>query len=109
MKSSSGLPALLASPARLSRFGPTVPLVPAAARVWQLPQPALPVKTVLPLAAFPVAPPPVEPDGVDVGGADDAGGADETAAVESGSEPRPTLDAPLVVVPLATMTTIITA
>ena len=34
----------------LSRFGPTVPVVPAAASVWQLPQPPTPVNTALPAA-----------------------------------------------------------
>ena len=37
-----------------SRFGPTVPVVPASARVWQPPQPAL-VKTALPAVASPVS------------------------------------------------------
>src|SRR5947207_11456457 len=36
-----------------SRFGPTVPVAPASANVWQPLQPAEPVKTVLPAAAFP--------------------------------------------------------
>src|SRR5436305_5626354 len=44
---------------RWVRFGPTVPLVPAAARVWQVPQPPGPVKTTFPAAAEPVE---AEPD-----------------------------------------------
>src|SRR3954454_24083545 len=41
-----------------SRSGPTCPLVPASASVWQAPQ--LAVKTGLPAAASPGAPPAVE-------------------------------------------------
>src|SRR5579864_2044954 len=36
---------------RIVRFGPTTPVVPAAARVWQLPHVPTPVKIVLPAAA----------------------------------------------------------
>ena len=35
---------------RMSRLGPTVPVVPAAASVWQEPHPPTPVKIVLPTA-----------------------------------------------------------
>ena len=93
-----------------------MPVVPAAASVWQLPQPAAPVKSTLPLSAFPAAlpveppvdPPPVSGGGVEVGvevGVET--GPLESDAVESGSAPRPTLDAPLVVVPARTITMII--
>ena len=37
---------------RWVRFGPTVPVVPAAASVWQLPQPPEPVKMALPAAGL---------------------------------------------------------
>ena len=36
----------------MPRFGPIVPVVPAAASVWQPPQPAEPVNTALPAAAL---------------------------------------------------------
>ena len=112
MNASSDSPALLAEPDRSSRSGPTAPLVPAAASVWQPPQPPLPVKIVLPLSGFPAAPdvePPVDPPPVSGGGVDvdvDAGPL-ERDAVESGSGPSPSLDAPLVVVPARTITMII--
>src|SRR5437763_1458520 len=35
---------------RVSRLGPTVPVVPAAASVWHEPQPPIPVKTAFPAA-----------------------------------------------------------
>src|SRR5436309_1873051 len=110
MNAFRGSPALLAFDARRSRSGPVVPLVPAAASVWQPPQPPEPVKIDFPFAASPDVPPdvepPVEPEGVEVDGAE---GAVEGDAVESGSGPRPTLEAPLVSVPDATITMIITA
>jgi hypothetical protein len=37
----------------VSRFGPIVPLEPAAVKVWHPAQPAEPVKTVLPAATLP--------------------------------------------------------
>ena len=53
MKGLTAIPAFLALGTMLvPRFGPTVPVVPAAASVWQLPQPADPVKTALPAAAL---------------------------------------------------------
>src|SRR6185503_4188110 len=86
-----------------------------ALRVWQLPHP-LDAKTVLPAVASPVAPlelppllPPLPPPGVEAG-ADEAGaeaGA-ERAAVETPGF-SPTLLASSVVLPVATMTTTITA
>ena len=45
---------------RVSRSGPTVPLAPAAARVWQPPHPAAPTNTALPAAALALAPVPDE-------------------------------------------------
>src|SRR5690242_4516033 len=92
-------PAFCASPLRLSSAGPTAPLVPAAASAWQPPQPALPVKMVLPLSALPAAPVDVPP--VDVPPPDDEGGGVEVGvdagvdvpperdAVESGRGPSP--------------------
>src|SRR5438093_7743491 len=38
-----------------SRFGPTVPVAPASASVWQPLQPAEPVKIAFPAAGFPCA------------------------------------------------------
>src|SRR5689334_14228036 len=60
---SRGSPAFWALAARLSRLGPTDPVVPAAVNVWQLPHPADPVKMVFPFAALPLppVPPPVVP------------------------------------------------
>ena len=53
MKGLTGIPAFLAlGTIEVPRFGPTVPVVPAAASVWQLPQPAEPVNTALPAAAL---------------------------------------------------------
>jgi len=43
-------------PSRWVRFGPTVPVVPAAARVWHEAQPPTPVKTAFPSAALAAAP-----------------------------------------------------
>jgi hypothetical protein len=113
MNASSGSPALAASPFRSSSAGPTAAVVPAAASAWQLPHPPLPVKIALPLSTFPAAPdvePPVDPPPVTGGGVEvgvDAGPL-ESDAVESGNWPTPTLDAPLVVVPERTITTIMT-
>ena len=44
--------AAFASAARLSRFGPIFPVVPAGVKTWQAPQPVL-TKSCLPSAAFP--------------------------------------------------------
>src|SRR4051812_19347311 len=53
MNGLTGIPAFLASGTiAVPRFGPTVPVVPAAASVWQLPQPADPVNTAFPAAAL---------------------------------------------------------
>src|SRR5689334_12487326 len=53
MNGFTAIPAFLALGTMLvPRFGPTVPVVPAAASVWQLPQPADPVKTAFPAAAL---------------------------------------------------------
>src|SRR5215470_11484353 len=53
MNGFTDMPACLALGTMLvPRFGPTVPVVPAAASVWQLPQPADPVNTALPAAAL---------------------------------------------------------
>ena len=53
MKGLTAIPAFLALGTMLvPRFGPTVPVVAAAASVWQLPQPAEPVKTAFPAAAL---------------------------------------------------------
>src|SRR6476660_2130239 len=53
MKGLTAIPAFLALGTMLvPRFGPTVPVVPAAASVWQLPQPAEPVNTAFPAAAL---------------------------------------------------------
>src|SRR5205814_3264620 len=53
MKALTGIPAFLAEGTiAVPRFGPTVPVVPAAASVWQLPQPADPVNTAFPAAAL---------------------------------------------------------
>ena len=80
---------------------------PAAARVWQEPQPFA-SHTALPAVASPppppVEPPPVLPLGVDVLGGVDADG----EYVERGNAPNPTLDAPLVSVPEIAITTTIT-
>src|SRR5690242_12779333 len=45
-----------------SRFGPTVPLAPASASVWQPVHPAEPVNTVFPAAAAPLAELELEPE-----------------------------------------------
>ena len=83
-----------------------VPLAPALASVWQLPQP-LAVNAVLPAATSPpppvLEPPLLPPPGVLVAGVD----ADETAAVES-ERFSPRLLEFLVDSPAATITTIIT-
>jgi hypothetical protein len=47
----------------LSRSGPTFPFEPAAASVWQEPQP-LELNASLPAATFVPPPPPPPPDGV---------------------------------------------
>src|SRR5690242_3382552 len=53
MKGFTAIPAFLASGTiAVPRFGPTVPVVPAAASAWQLPQPAEPVNTAFPAAAL---------------------------------------------------------
>src|SRR5436305_946593 len=57
----SGSPRFLASPTTaVPRFGPTVPVVPAAASVWHVPQPPGPVKTALPAVAAADGAPPAE-------------------------------------------------
>src|SRR6185437_5754525 len=103
MKADSGMLSFCASPeTALSRSGPIVPVAPAALRVWQLPQP-FDAKIVLPAAASPV--PPLPPPGDDAG-VDEAGV--ERAVVEgTGFSPR--LLELSVVLPVATMTTTITA
>src|SRR5262249_39206397 len=109
MNSGSGvLPALSAR--EVSRFGPTVPVAPAAASVWQPAQPAVPVKTVLPAAGSPVTPPLDWPPPL-VGGVVDPPDDDVgvlAAKVETGRLPSPTLEAPLVSVPDMAITTTIT-
>src|SRR4051794_8078918 len=62
MKSSSGLFADDAYDFSLSRSGPTLPLVPAAASVWHAPQP-LEANASFP-AATSAPPPPPPPEGV---------------------------------------------
>src|SRR2546423_4001272 len=108
MNADSGMLSFWASPeTALSRSGPIVPVAPAALRVWQLPQP-LEAKTALPAAASPVAPlelPPLPPPG-DEEGADEAGV--ERAAVDTTGF-SPMLLELSVVLPVATMTTTITA
>src|SRR2546425_7951092 len=64
MNCSSGFPAFAASCLSLSRSGPIFPVAPAAANVWQAPQPA-DAKTCLP-SGF-AAPPPVVVAAVVVG------------------------------------------
>src|SRR6478609_11441479 len=93
----------------LSRLGPTVPVAPAAVKVWQPLQPAVPVKIVLPAAALPPEPPVealLEPPELG-GGALEL--AEDGLAVVIGRVPSPTELALLVVVPEATMTITITA
>src|SRR5690242_19628169 len=108
MNAASGMLTFCASPDTvLSRSRPIVPLALAALRVWQLPQPFV-AKTALPAVVSPVAPlelPPLPPPGDDAG-ADEAGV--ETTAVDMDAF-SPTLLASSVEVPVATMTTTITA
>src|SRR5580704_85310 len=59
MHSASVLPRTFIEPAlaqslfsRWVKFGPTVPVVPAASSVWQLPQPPGPTKIALPAAGL---------------------------------------------------------
>src|SRR5947209_7116936 len=99
----TGMPAFLASgTTRTPRFGPTVPVAPAAARVWQLPQPADPVNTALPAAALvceaeplelePLEPEPDEPDAAAPAAAAPAPGTPACTALGGGV---PTGGAPL--------------
>src|SRR3954454_13771756 len=80
---------------RLSRFGPTLPFVPAAASVWQPPQ--LEVKTFLPSGAAPPPPPPAAAAGltafapINVGPTSSASTVKAAASQVTGARMRSTL------------------